>query len=385
MKILFMASDNYSASGAFLSMANLNKILKEKYDVDTLVILPCDGDGKDILKRYSVQYKVVRSFHWCVSLKKATLLSTKIKTLIKRIFNLCAILRLILIIKKEKFEIVHINTTYTYVGAVAAKWCGIPVIWHLREFLEEDQECKIWNREKGYNLIGNSNKIIAISNSIHKKYYDIFPETKLVTILNGINERDFYIPEREIFTSTPIIISIVGTISHSKGQHELIKAISMLKPEEIKKIKVLIIGKGNQEDEKEILALIKQNQLENTVYLQGYQNNIPYWFSKTDIAVICSKSEAFGRITVEAMMAGCLVIGADTAGTQELITSNETGLLYHAGSPGDLSNKVSYAISESEHMRVLAHAGQEYMLHNMTAELNAENIYLLYNELLKDK
>ncbi len=33
---------------------------------------------------------------------------------------------------------------------------------------------------------------------------------------------------------------------------------------------------------------------------------------KTDVELVCSKGEAFGRVTIEAMMAGNPVIGSDT-------------------------------------------------------------------------
>ena len=47
-----------------------------------------------------------------------------------------------------------------------------------------------------------------------------------------------------------------------------------------------------------------------------------------DIALVASCSEAFGRVTVEAMLAGMLVIGADVAGTSELICDGVNGILY---------------------------------------------------------
>ena len=43
MKVLFVPSDNNPASGAFLSMTALNKILNEKLGVETFVVLPHKG------------------------------------------------------------------------------------------------------------------------------------------------------------------------------------------------------------------------------------------------------------------------------------------------------------------------------------------------------
>lgn len=385
MKILFIASDNYAASGAFLSMATLNNILNTKYNIQTLVILPCKGDGKDILDRLSVRYRIVFSCNWCIPLEKKRFLSTKIKVMIKKIINFFSVIRLVYLIKKEKVEIVHINTSYSYVGAIAAKLCRIPVIWHLREFLEEDQSREIWNKEKGYKLIGQSDKIIAISQSIYKKYIQIFSEDKLCTILNGIDKEIFYISHRKLFTNKKIVISILGTISPAKGQWELVEAISKMKDSDVDKIEVWIIGKGKTENEKELEVLIARNNLDNVICMQGYQKNISEWLKKTDIVAVCSKSEAFGRVTVEAMLSGCLVIGADTAGTRELIKDHETGLLYHSGDVEQLANVISEALTQKGYMEYIASKGQKFMLENMTAEINAEKILMEYQKLLEDK
>ena len=81
-------------------------------------------------------------------------------------------------------------------------------------------------------------------------------------------------------------------------------------------------------------------------------------------------------------MAGNLVIGADAAGTQDLIVNNETGLLYESGNYIDLADKMEYALCHRDIVQSLAKKGQEYMLNHMTAELNASRIYEVYQELL---
>ena len=38
--------------------------------------------------------------------------------------------------------------------------------------------------------------------------------------------------------------------------------------------------------------------------------------AQADVSVVTSRCEAFGRVTVEAMLTGNLVLGADSAGTK---------------------------------------------------------------------
>ena len=49
------------------------------------------------------------------------------------------------------------------------------------------------------------------------------------------------------------------------------------------------------------------------------------------IAVVASKSEAFGRVTIEAMLGGLVVVATDAGANSELIDNGKTGYLYPSG------------------------------------------------------
>jgi glycosyltransferase involved in cell wall biosynthesis len=63
---------------------------------------------------------------------------------------------------------------------------------------------------------------------------------------------------------------------------------------------------------------------------------------------MCSKCEAFGRVTIEAMKIGIPVIGSNTCGTVELIEHERSGLLYEQGNPSGLANEVIKLIKYPE-------------------------------------
>ena len=385
MNILFIASDNNASSGAFLSMVKLNSLLNQKLGVQTFVILPCKGDGNRLLDSLNISYKIIYSVSWCIPLYSKHPVLDIVKKIIKKSINFFALIGFVRFIKRNHFDIVHVNTSYSYIGAVAAGICHIPVVWHLREFLEEDKEKKIWNKKYGYKLIGRSEKIITVSKSLYNKYESIFPQSKLYVILNGIDTGRFYFPDREIFTGNKVVITIIGGIFPKKGQKELVEAVAKLDQSIVNRIEVWIIGRGEAENEKSLKLYIKQHNLENTVQMLGYKENVSEYLRRTDIVAMCSKAEAFGRVTVEAMLAGCLVIGANTAGTKELIQDQETGLLYHSGSAECLAKVISKALFQKEKMKAIAANGQKYMVENMTAEINAEKIFNLYQEVLNGK
>lgn len=388
MKILFTPSDNNMA-GAFQSMARLCKILQDEYGCDVLVLLRTTGNGEKILDEYNIPYTRITSFNWIVpdhpssNFRKIELVVRTLTKPFAEIYNKYAVEKISNLIKKENIDIVHLNTTYTYVPALAAIKCNIPFVWHLREFLEEDQHKKIWDRKFGYRLISKASAVVTISDSLFNKYSKLIPNSNLLRIYNGIDEAYYSDKEHKIFQNKEVSIVIIGTINESKGQIQAIQACEMLLKRNIKNFELIIVGKITR-----YANYLKEQAekfgLSNYIQFVGLQRDTASFYKKADIALVCSRFEAFGRVTVEAMMGGCLVIGANSGGTVELVKDNVTGLLYKSGDINSLVDKMEYAITHPLEMINIAENGQKYMIENMTARKNAQRIFDLYQDILKN-
>ena len=387
LKILFVPSDNNATSGAFISMVKLCSILQGEFGCQVQVLLRCKGNGQYLLSENNISFKVINSFNWFIPYKPRTL-KRKFKRFLcnlwmplTRVYNKIAVKRISCYIQKEQFDIVHINTSCTYVGAVAALKNKVPFVWHIREFLEEDQERCIWNKKYAYELMAQADKVITISNGLYDKYSKNIPKANIVKIYNGIDDKRFRCLPRQIFMDSIIHLVIVGSINKSKGQDQAILACKELYDKGIRNFELNIVGK-NSEYAKILEKQVEKLGLNNNIKFTGPCKEVEHLYQKADIALMCSASEAFGRVTVEAMMSGALVIGANSGGTLELIEDGVTGILYESGNSSDLAKKIIVAIREKERMNKIAQRGQDFMIKNMTADKNAENIYYIYKEIL---
>jgi hypothetical protein len=381
MRILFIPSDNNRTSGAFLCMASMIDILKDKYPIDPFVILPNPGEGVEVLDSLNIDYTLIQSRDWVIpmSLRKDEKYYKDIKN--KRSINKKAVKRIRKFIKDHDIDLLHINTTYSYVGALAAMDEDIPFVWHLREFLEEGQNLTLWDREKGNALINKANKVITVSKVLNKKYEGIIDDDKLISIYDGIDANRFYNPNKEIFEYDIIKFIFVGGFEYHKGQIHFAKACVKLYNSGFQGFKVSFIGTGTPKVRKEVEDIFKEGNLKNVEYL-GYKLDVENYFKESDISFTCGSIESFGRTTVEAMLSGNLVIGANTAGTHELLAGGEIGILYEYGDVDDLYEKMLLAIHNREKSKKIAQKGRKYMFDNMTAEINADNVYKVYKEIL---
>ena len=100
-----------------------------------------------------------------------------------------------------------------------------------------------------------------------------------------------------------------------------------------------------------------------------------------DLELVCSRCEAFGRVTIEAMMSMIPVIGANTGGTKELIKQGYNGLLYEKGDFEDLANKIEELYKDRSKIREMGKNAYDYSK-GFTSERNAINIYNIYEKIV---
>ncbi len=368
-------------SGASHSLIHLAKQLKYK-GVVPIVIMPGSGPLEDLLNENDIKYKKFRLFNWVTPIIGYHSLKERLKWSLKRVINFFQEVRIFFFIKKNNIDLVHINAITADWGYIAAKISRKPIVWHIREFLEEDLAKRFWNKNKALKRLGKANSVIAISDSVANKYKRLIKDNEVIRIYNGIEYNDYDSIKNEIFQKEYLTISLAGRFVPEKGHEEAVYAVKKLADDGVLKVKLKFYGKEGQESYiKKIKTLIKQFDLENQVEFMGYRNDMHNVWGGTDIALVCSKAEAFGRVTVEALMAGALVIGANTEGTAEII-SNKYGLLYEQGNYISLAENIAYAYKNKEAAIKIASQGQKFAKEKFTAEKNAESIYNIYEKLL---
>lgn len=381
-RVALIASTSSMSSGASWSLFRLALELKKK-GLEIIIILPKRGDIEKKLNEEKLKYYVVMQYNgnfWYVSNNinsKSIIFWGKYG--IKKIINQIAQYKIERILKNEKIDIVHMNALTCYIAAnVAAKW-DIKLVWHIREFLDEDLNIHLFHKEKCYDLIRKSKKIIAVSKAVKEKYRELFYNIQVV--YNGVNcSRFFY--NRKILQNETIEIILVGRIVEGKGQFELVQAINMLHHDIKNKVHCNLVGSvENQQYYFQIVEYVKENNLTKNVHLVKYTDKIEEYLQKADVLCSCSKMEAFGRTTIEGMLANCLVIGSNTGATKEIITHGKSGLIYEYGNAESLQSCIEYIFNNRNEACYMARMGQKEAKEKYSDERNAMEILKIYDDI----
>lgn len=284
-------------------------------------------------------------------------------------------------------QLVHMNTRFCgLLGAEIAVELGIPYIFHIREFLEADFGLTFKDQPYADKMIGNADALIAISNAIHKYLRQKYPSTRIDTIYNGISAEKYSNGKCIKFQNTRIRLVIAGRVISHKGQFDAIRAVEKVFKELGSPIELFVVGIMPNEMtdyEKMIVNYVQDNCLEDVVKFIPFTDNIEEIYRICDIGLMCSKKEAFGRVTVEYMLSNLLVIGANSGGTPELITDRETGLLYEEGNYEALASIIQWAILHKDESRKCISKGYTEAITRFSAKANAEHVYNIYLDLLR--
>lgn len=386
MNILYIAPQKI-VSGASLSLIGLVKNLSAKHNI-VVIVEDCNTEyarrleeaGADLIEFYIpvwLKYKPNNIVKWQLIRLKWILINT--------VFVL-RFLKLKKKLKGKDIDIVHSNLRITNIGGKIAKYLNVPHIWHIREYGEEDFNLyPVFSYKHTYSFINKFGyKIIAIADGIKEKYYPFFGD-KIVKISNGIDINLFKRDRHEIFLNENITIGMTSIISETKGQKDFLRAIANLDLSKRKRLSIKLVGACYDDFFlRELHTLIEENHMTEQVEFTGHVQNVAEILEKIDILVVASKMEAFGRVTVEGMAAGCLIIGANSAGTKEILQNGEFGLIYQSSSVYSLSKQIENAIDTPEKMRILAKKGQKYVLDKYSDLRNAEQIEKIYMEAIRD-
>ena len=134
------------------------------------------------------------------------------------------------------------------------------------------------------------------------------------------------------------LILAVGRLTKQKNFTYLINEFSDFSNNNDEFI-LIILGDG--EEKIKLKKQIKNKNLENKVYLLGYQDNVYKYFSKAEIFILSSLWEDPGFVIIEAALSNLFVISSNCPnGPTEFLDYGKNGILYQSDKKGELAKSI---------------------------------------------
>lgn len=331
--------------------------LKNKF-VIPLVIFPGDGPLVDRFRKLPVPIKLI-SMRWWVN--RDTMKPDEQEQI--RIVNAQAMTELARVLTQFKPQVVLTNTMVVPWGALAAKAYGIPHIWSIHEFGDLDHRLHFdYGYEQTVKLIDDLSGQIKVNSKAVQKHvgrYLTKHKPELLYLNVGQPSVSSKKPPAVFGKAADIKLVMSGNVMPSKGQLEGVQAVQELRARG-HKAELMIMGThGDKPYVQEIKQYIAQHKLEKYVHIVGYKDNPFDHVDMADMLLVCSDNEAFGLVTVEAMLLGKPVVGANSGATPEIIQDGKTGYLYKSHDIQDLARKIEQ-FATSKNKKHMAEAAKQH-------------------------
>jgi glycosyltransferase involved in cell wall biosynthesis len=167
---------------------------------------------------------------------------------------------------------------------------------------------------------------------------------------------------------TPVVFAL-GTLKPRKGFQHLMRAMTRVRDAE-PNARLVIGGQGGMRDELESLA--EELGIADQTDLLGYveSETLNDWMNAADLMVLPSYSESFGVVQLEAMACGTPVVATENGGSEEVITSDDYGLLVEGPESHDeLADAVLEALDREWNADAIEAYADEFTWENVCEEI----------------
>jgi len=241
-------------------------------------------------------------------------------------------------------DILLTNTmTIPWLGFIAQK-INRPHIWYIHEYGDLDCNLRfIPGYHQTVSTIGDcSSRVLTVSNGLRDHLSEIIPSCQIDIIHQSIDFAAFADITPFRFTGE-LKLLCMGAIKPSKGQLIALEAVEKLPAGA--RVKLDIVGPSADREYTRLL-MEKAGKLDNVeVAVRRY--NPVYELSNHDVMLMCSQHEGLGRVTLEGLASGRLVVGYGCQSTGELLADHR-GIVYTPNTPESLGNALLEVLSNQK-------------------------------------
>ena len=275
--------------------------------------------------------------------------------------------RLAKIIDNNQIDVVHMHWGNDLAAIALAKKISRckPALVYTRQMQITRSKDDIYHRF----LYREMNLMLTITKQLEqdaKQYINTYAKN-ITTLYYGVNAPDQFIDsETKIrlradsgFSENDFIIGLIGRLEHGKGQHLLIKAISLANKNNIN-MKALIAGHEMTSGYRDTLKqLAASSGVASNIVFMDFVDNPQRVMQLCDCILLASEEETFGLVLPEAMRAGVAVIGSNKGGVPEIIDHKRTGLLFESFDVNSLKSALTMLYLDPQLKQELATNGKQ--------------------------
>jgi glycosyltransferase involved in cell wall biosynthesis len=304
-------------------------------------------------------------------------------------------------LRRNRFELVHLNDSPLIPAAWLARRERLPVVWHLRSALPDG------GRDRRSSLVRASIRRLATTSiAINHDVGDVFGVGS--TVVPNSVDLDRFRPgdaaDAKVALGLPAeraVVSYFGFIYPSKGFQDFIDAAAQLRDRGIDARYLIVGGAVRGEEffrtivgrslqladltrnyEQEAKQLVAELGLDDVVRFVPFTQDTANLYQASDVVVAPSRGPELGRPVIESAASGVPVVASGSRTGGGVVVPGETGVLVDDSSVAALADAVEELLRLPEGRQRLGRAARAHAEENFDPAKNARRIESIYRRLV---
>ena len=286
------------------------------------------------------------------------------------------LLQLARLIRTTGAQLVHANGTRAMMyGGIASKLARCPVVWHVRVM---DSDGLL---DRGLHWMAT--RVIVNSQAVRHRF-SWGQAKKIHCIHNGIDTSHFAprSPDSVARASLRLaeddrVVLSVGRFVAYKGYEDLLYAWRQVL-HVIPRSKLVLAGEGALQRDLEKLA--EKLGIAHQVRFIGWVEDVRPILALSELFVLPSHGEHFGRVIIEAMAMGKAVIATRAGGVPEIVVPHQTGLLVPPADPARLTEAMLDLLSHPSQSVKYGEAGRRRVEAHFSLDQHVQAVEQVYHD-----
>lgn len=297
-------------------------------------------------------------------------------------YDFRGILKIITLIKKRKYNIIHVHLFPADIfAALTSLFLPKDIVWIFSEH-------NVYNTRRSFKFCkildsftySRYSKIICVSKQVESALLSWMPSIKRKTkvVPNAV-------PVPKLLNSGPFKtydILFVGRLTQAKGVDILLKAVKILKNKYSKSLKIALVGDGPLKENLNNLAV--ELGVNGEVKFLGVRKDIEELMVSSKIFVLPSRWEGLPMVVLEAMSRGMSIIATTVGGISEVIESEKEGILISPENPESLAQTINKLLKNEKLRKKLSQAAYEKAKEKFSIKTYSIHMLDFYNSLIKN-
>ena len=300
--------------------------------------------------------------------------------------RLIAFLALVALMLRVRPRVVHVNQAGVLrLVALASRTVNASVLCHVR-LLEDARKIR---KRKTSRL--PARQFVAVSQSVAHELRECASVGESIECIydpfdaSAFNGRGESKPAAEVRAQLGIpefarVVTLAGRVCESKRQDLLIEAASRVQDQ----IFYLIVGgdpptpKGQLTFRDILIQRARDLGLGERIIFTGMRSDVAALMSASDLIVLASEEEAFGRVLLEGLSLGKYIVAPSAGGPAEIIGADERGLAFQSGDADSLAHAICQTLADEVQARARTQRGTEWVSTISSPQRHADAMMRLY-------